>query len=134
MKLDIRLSFLIGIMLFPMISFASGVAPNTLSNLSINIVPRQVMYDWCGRDDCHGCYYEGETYIANDLKDRTLWVLIHETCHHLQRNIGEYGGQIEENECNIFASYMVAGEYFAQDDETKTILNKVKLLIKAYWK
>lgn len=131
MKNNIIISFLtITLLLGWNISFAQ----NTISNLDINIVPRQEMYEWCGRNDCHGCYYEGITYVANDLGDRTLWVIMHEACHHLQRNISDYRGEIEEGECTMFASYMTQGGYETDDDKELKIINKVKLLIRSYWR
>lgn len=103
----------------------SPVQANNLQDVDIQFVDN--INQSCNTTEIRGCYYEDTKQIFIDKNDKNIpFVLFHEICHHLQRNVQTYQEVQEEYECNVFGLW-ATGYDISKEDEL--IKKKIKSLL-----
>ena len=98
---------------------------NNLQDVNIQFVDN--INQSCNTTEIRGCYYEDTKQIFIDKNDKNIpFVLFHEICHHLQRNVQTYQEVQEEYECNVFGLWATGYDIRGEDQAIK---DKVKILL-----
>lgn len=104
----------------------SPVQANNLKDVNIQFVDD--IDKACTVEQVRGCYIPEYKQIYIRKSDKNIpFVLFHEICHHLERNIDiEYQGIQEEYECNVFGLWATGYDISGEDEAIK---KKMRILI-----